>query len=203
MRKVIPGLLIALLLFFGVSFALAQEHYDIHDKDGDDWLTWGPQMKIAFVEGFKSGTDFVMDNNENFLNFPLPEKYDVKKAEKVRDDFYKANKLYALETTFGSKDVALLMTHVRAERRKLMADLSVTDIATEKIVEGLDGLYGNYENRDIKLHDAVYYVKKKLGNTPAEDLKRMLNFLKSGKERTDFLIIYNEKNEAQRFIPFP
>lgn len=205
MRRTISG-----ILFFAVLFALpalgsAAQHYDIHDKDGDDWLTWGPVMKTAFVEGFKAGSDYVIQNND-LLNFPLPDKYDVQKAEKVQKEFYEISKLPQQpkkDVTFEAGDVILLMTHSKSERKRAMLDLGVDGYSTERIVEGIDSLYEQYENRDIKVQDAVYYVRKKIDKVPGDELARILNYLKSGKQESDWLVVYDDKGKMKKFITFP
>ncbi len=204
MRRIISGLLLAVLFALPAS-SLAAEHYDIHDRDGDDWLTWGPVMKTAFVEGFKSGSDYVIQNNDAMLNFPLPGKYNVQKAEKVQREFYDVCKLpqSKKDVTFEADDVILLMTHSKAERKKIMLGLGVDGYSTERIVEGIDALYEQYENRDINIQDAVYYVRKKIDKVPGDELARILNYLRSGKEQSDWLLVYDDKGKMQKFITFP
>lgn len=203
-RLSITGLIFAVLLILPAS-ALAAGHYDIHDKDGDDWLTWGPVMKTAFVEGFKSGSDYVIQNNDALASFPLPDRYDVPKAEKVQKEFYSACKLPKpqKDVTFPADDVILLMSYTRSERKKAMVDLAVGDYSTERIVEGIDELYEHYENRDIKIQDAVYYARKEIDRVPGEDLSRILNYLRSGKEQSDWLVVYDEKGKMKKYITFP
>jgi len=204
MRSTIAGLFLVLLALTAPAFAAG--HHAAREKDGNDWIAWGPVMKLAFVEGFKSGSEYVIRNNDGLVNFPLPAKYDNLKAEKVQREFYGVCKLPGSQkdVTFSADDVILLISRSKTERKKVMLDLSVADYSAERIVDGIDSFYNNhYDLRNIKVQDAVYYVRKRLERAPAEELKRILNYLKSGKEQPDWLTMYDEKGKVKRLITFP
>ncbi len=191
-------------MFAIAAQAFAGQH-GMREKDGNDWISWGPVTKLAFVEGFKSGSDYVIRNNDGLANFPLPERYDVSRAESVQREFYNVCKLPGSQkdVTFSAGDVVLLIARGKTERKKVMLDLSMADYSAERIVDGIDSFYNDhYDLRDIKIQDAVYYVRKRLERAPAEELKRILNYLKSGKE-PDWLTVYDEKGKVKRLITFP
>jgi hypothetical protein len=186
--------------------AFAAERHVTREKDGNDWISWGPVTKTAFVEGFKSGSDYVIRNNDGLANFPLPVKFDNSRADKVQRDFYNVCKLPdpRKDVTFPADDVILLVARTKTERKKVMLDLSVADYTAERFVDGIDSFYhDHYDLRNIKIQDAVYYVRKKLEKAPAEELNRILNYLKGGKEQPDWLTMYDEKGKIKRLITFP
>ncbi len=201
MRRTIPGLVIASLL---VLSAPAHAAGHIHVKDGDDWLTWDPVMKTAFVDGFKAGGLFVIRNGDS-TDLPIPETYDAKKAGRIERAFYDACKTPGAKNaaTFKAGDVIVLMAGTRAKRDKSMAGLDVSAYSTTQIVDGIDSFYEHYENRHVGLADAIDYVRKEIDNAPAEDLARIENYLRSGKERADLLTVYDGKGRVKKVIAYP
>ncbi len=71
------------------------------------------------------------------------------------------------------------------------------------MVDGLDSLYKDFKNENIRNHDAIYVVKKQIEGTLPEDIERILVWLRQGKKDDELLNIRGRDGKIVRVITFP
>ena len=72
------------------------------------------------------------------------------------------------------------------------------------MMEGVDALYKDFKNRNIKIEDAIYVVKRQITGTSPSDIDRILLFLRNGKQDFTPLILERDKDgKPIKAIIFP
>ncbi len=79
--------------------------------------------------------------------------------------------------------------------------IGIYKITIGQIVEGLDVLYSDFKNRNIKINDAIYVVKRQIEGASEEHIEAMLQYLRSGKKTEK--LMYKDSDGNTIYIVFP
>lgn len=78
------------------------------------------------------------------------------------------------------------MEFARALRENMVLSnldrFEIYNITVNQILDGLDKLYEDFKNRNIKISDGFYVVKGQIQGTPNEDIERILLYLRGEKK---------------------
>lgn len=193
MRRAILVLVVWFAFLPGIASADKQ---DISTMDGTDWAEWTMLQKHSFISGFIAGSAYVLRNNIQ----PQDDKYDSDKASKmfwvywVPDDKKPKN-------TFSRNEVSLLLGNQAEGLNASLYRYAIIEITNGQLVEGLNAFYSDFKNKQIKLSDAVYVVKKQVKGASAEDIETVLQFLRADKDYKK--LTYTDKDGKKKWATFP
>jgi hypothetical protein len=186
-----------LILFLLISpFCVYAEKEDITDFDGNTWQTWTALQNFNFISGFISAGHYLIKNNIQtqeegyesaqgagiYLSYALP---DEKKPK----------------NTFSRKEVFLLWGSIKEDFNMQLYKYAIIGITNGQIVDGLNILFTDFKNRQIKLDDAIYVIKKQIKGAPTEEIEAILQFLRADKDRNK--LWYIDKGGKRKYILFP
>lgn len=167
------------ILFMGNAWAEYISNYD-----GNTWIGWDDSTKNAFIVGFMSGCNIVVEENQMGIAAKM---YDLAVKEKK-----------------PKKTISEIFSHALDEkfRNEELKKYSLINIAAGQMSDGLNTLYQDFKNRNIKITDAIYVVKKQIQGASAEEVEGVLLFLRSGKVELDNLRIIDKEGKS-KLITFP
>lgn len=150
-------------------------------SDGNYWRMVNISQKAAFIHGFILASSLVSSAIIADTIFYLEEHYNKKVTAKEEDILSSETKKFPL-----------------SEWR-----YAITDIKNGQIVDGLNILYEDFKNRNIKIFDAIYVIKKQIRGTPPEDIERILLYLRGNRKDVSLLFVKDLKGKTIRVIKFP
>lgn len=71
--------------------------------------------------------------------------------------------------------------------------------SVKQLVDGLDNFYQDFRNRDIKIGDAIYIVKRQIMGENEEVIKKIIRYLKTGNSS----YMFYKKDDQIHLINFP
>jgi len=188
MKRII---LITEFLILLSPFLVLAETKDISNFDGNEWRTWDLMRKGNFISGFLAGTTYVIEENTPSFGMYLGTKdYDAIKAERAYWDYLELVYLKKIDKAketpkpaakeeakpaeapapgatprkqrYSRDEVSLLLEREHRNSREWLTHYSIIGITNGQIVEGLNLFYDDFRNRQIKLPDAAYVVRKQI-----------------------------------------
>ncbi len=200
MKKIVWSLLLIVLVFAGTGMAAEdQKEEGMKEADGHEWVSWNLTEKRNFAAGFIAGSFYMVKEN-----FSQPPTYNEEKFTEmaVKIDLEKD------EPAFTGEDLAswskVEKAYLIKEKNDKLLKYIIRGLSNAQIINGLDALYEDSNNRPIKIADAFYVIKKKItSQQPQEEIDRILLYLREGKKDHKYLKVENGKGELAGFIQFP
>jgi hypothetical protein len=193
MRSVILALIFCFLLF---SVAFSADKQEISSMDGTDWTEWTLLQKHSFVSGFISGAHYVLRNNTQRQD----DKYDSDKASKVFVAYILPDEKKP-KNTFSRTEVGLLLDNQTEGLNTGLYRYAIFEITNGQLVEGLNAFYGDFKNKQVKLWDAIYVVKKQIKGASTEEIEAVLQFLRADRDYKK--LPYTDKDGKKKWATFP
>lgn len=194
MKNLIFILLILVLLFPPSAIA---EMQDVSKFDGNDWRGWDILLKYSFIGGFIAGTAYVIENNMQSQD----KNFDSDKASKVYFQHYFVPDDKKPKNTFSRNEVSLLLGKRKEYFNVSLISYIIFEISNDQIVDGLNLLYNDFKNRQIKLKDAIYIVKKQIKGASPEEMEAIFQYLRADKEFSK--LFYTDKEGKKNWATFP
>jgi hypothetical protein len=143
-----------LLVFFFIilpSLLLFAQKENLCSQDGNDWITKGTVLKVGYIQGFISGTALM---NEKAIQQSLILNEKEKKGLNLIVKF-------KIDTAFSTADA-----------------ISLYEITTGQLSEGVEAFYSDFSTRKIKILDAIYIVKMQIKGTDPDVISAQTRYLK-------------------------
>ena len=169
---------------------------DVSKFDGNDWREWEDFRKYSFISGFIAGTNYLVKCNIQTQE----EEYDSDKASEVFISYVVPNEKKP-KNTFSRKEVSLLLGNTKEDFNSSLFRYTIFGITNDQIVDGLELLYIDFKNRQIKLNDAIYVVKKQIKGASPEEVEAILQYLRAEKDYKK--LFYTDKEGKKKYVPFP
>lgn len=195
MGKSLILVVLALCLLFP-NLSSPQIKDDVSQFDGNGWLTWEFLKKLTFIAGFIAASGYIPES----CYFSIDEKnYDQTKASDLYVSFVLPDENKKMN--FSQKDVALVLEFEKRLKNANLFGYSIVGITTGQIVDGLNLLFADFKNRQIKLADAIYVVRKQIKGASKEEIEAVLQYLRSDKDYKK--LIYKDNDGKAKFASFP
>jgi hypothetical protein len=194
----IGGLFIFLLPIF--SFA---EINDVSDIDGNVWRTWEISRRYNFISGFILGTLYVVDKN-----ISLDETFDKDKSWKAYlayvgfENDSEGNWKEINKVLFSKDEATQILKYERQERTVSLLRYQIVGITNSQIVDGLNLFYSDFRNRQIKISEAIYVIRKQVQGASAEEIEAISEWLRT-LGRDYMKLQYKDKSGKLKFATFP
>ncbi len=169
---------------------------DILNYSGNDWTGWEKNRKHYFISGFILGSAHVALNNLQSLE----EKYDSDQALAVYMEYIVPDKKKP-KNVFSRNDVMLILNLIIDSQNTSLNKYLIMQITNNQLVDGLDLFFSDFKNRQIKLNDAIYVVKKQIKGASPEEIEAILQYLRSDKDSKKLL--YTDKDGKKKLTSFP
>lgn len=218
-------LIAGFLILFLSPFLVMGETKEISDFDGNEWRTWNLSRKVNFISGFLAGASYVIEENTPSFGKYMGEDYDAIKALGVYWDYLglglkqmKGGPKAKVEAKppeapapiapearkqqYSIDEVSLLLEREHRNSREWLTPYSIIGITNVQIVDGLNLFYNDFRNRQIKLPDAIYIIRKQILGVSKEEIEAITEWLRtpnrdSNKRR------YKDKEGNLKFADFP
>ncbi|GMR05181.1 MAG: hypothetical protein BMS9Abin23_1126 [Thermodesulfobacteriota bacterium] len=145
------------------------------DLNGHDWVKWDAGRKNSFVQGFLTGSNYVI-----WKNLKKPAVYDEQEGQKALRKYLLA-RAAGVHVRFKAGEVTFLrdMAVLRAvnETNETLLKYVVYNSFSNKLSSGLDEFFSDPKKRGIKIADAVFITKIKLAGASQEEINGMLSSL--------------------------
>lgn len=172
------------------------ELQDVSNFDGNNWTEWQASQKYSFISGFIAGTASVVRTNLQAQD----EKHDSEKASQIYYSYLIPDEKKP-KNTFSRKEVSLLLENRKEDFNADLYRHMIIGITNGQIVEGLNLFYGDFKNKQIKLEDAIYVVKKQIKGGTAEEIEAILQYLRTDKDFKK--LFYTDKDGKKKYVRFP
>lgn len=193
--KIIIYVLIAFIFFFP-PFSYAEIKQELSKMDGTDWAEWQPIQKYSFISGFMAGAHYVLTNNTQDID----DNFDREKASNVFISYFLPDAKKP-KNSYSRKEVALLLGNQTNDTNISLSRYAIFQITNGQLVEGLNAFYGDFKNKQIKITDAVYVVKKQIKGASDEETEAVLQFLRADKDFKK--LSYTDKDGKKKYASFP
>jgi len=146
-------------------------------------------LKLPYEKDFnflnlKSSKDFL-----KLLKEALNRNYSTLNADKLKENYSILTIAYLVSLGIKKNN------HYLSQLQKYC----LYNISVRQLVDGLDAFYQDFRNRDIKIGDAIYIVKRQIIGEDEEVIKRIIKYLKTKNP----LYMFYEKNGQIYPINFP
>jgi len=193
MKKSIFVLIVFLSTF---PLYLHAERQDVSKFDGNDWNEWQVFRKYNFISGFIAGTAYVVEYNMQTQE----ENYDSDKASEIFVSYVWPDEKKP-KNLFSRKEISLLLGNTKEAFNSSLFRYMILGITNDQIVDGLNLLYTDFKNRQIKLTDAIYVVKKQIRGASPEEIEAILLYLRAEKDYKK--LFYTNKEGKRNYASFP
>ena len=188
-------LILTVILLISPLRVLAEKQ-EITDIDGTDWSEWQPFQKYSFISGFMAGSSYVINNNYQSQD----EKYNSDKANKIYWSYLLPDEKKP-KNNFSRKEVSSIIDYQSEEFNGELSRYAIIGITNGQLVEGLNTLYADFKNKQIKIKDALYAVRKQIKGASTEETEAILQYLRSDKDRKK--LFYIDKDGKKKYVSFP
>ena len=193
MKRAILTTILFLLLY---PLAAIAEKQDLDSFDGTDWVEWPSIQKHAFISGYIAGSSYVVQYTQQNTE----ENYDSEKASNIYVSYLLPDQKKP-KNSFSRKEIDLMLNNIKDDFNSGLYSCTIYGITNGQIVEGLNSFYTDFKNKQIKLMDAVYVVKKQIKGSSTEEIEAVLQYLRSGKNFSK--LIYIDKDGKKKYARFP
>lgn len=190
----------SILFCFLILFATAAHAKDLSETDGTDWESWDSSKKLFYLNGFISAADNIA---EELSDFEEIQDYSDEEAFKLYTEYLAGLKNADQGRPFTPKEIQFILEIQQRLRMSALFRYAVLKITVGQLTDGLDQFYADFKNKNIRLIDAVYVVKKQIKGASADDIERVSEWLRSEKKDFGKLIIKDKNGNIERIILFP
>jgi|GEM_PF-1414513 len=199
MKKFVFFALLTLLLPI-ISFA---ETKDLSEIDGNEWRTWEKLSKLRFVSGFMLGSMYVVFENMPSEGMYVKLGYDTKRVSELYwSDFMGFKVGTKKKEQFSREEASLLLERERRTRKEDLSKYLIIGITNIQIFDGLDLFYNDFRNRQIKLPEAVFVVKKQIHGASKEEIEAITEWLRTP-DRDFGKLQFKDKDGNVKYADFP
>lgn len=188
------------LFFFLILFVPNAHAKDLSETDGVDWGGWDSSRKLFYLNGFISAADNIA---EELSDFEEVEGYSDEEAFKLYTEYLAGLKNPEQARPFETKEIRSILELQKRLRMSALFRYSVLKITVGQLATGLDQFYGDFKNKNIRLTDAVYLVKKQITGASPDEIERISEWLRGGKKDIERLVIRNKNGNIEKIILFP
>jgi len=202
-------LLTCIVLFVISSTGLAQPAVSDQIPAGRDWNQWHHDKKVAFVDGFISGSHWVASNSMFPESMFADENVRTGAQllwEKATAEFGKAieNPKAEMPRQYTAKD-SMLYAMFDGYKKNELYRRAIISAPTQMIVGHLNQLYADWANLKVPLSGAIYLAKKITDGASRDDVNTLLPYLRGDKPVPPGWIIpvYDKTGKYIKVIEFP
>lgn len=187
---------------FSSGFAQGQQ-----TPSSTDWNQWQNNKKVAFVEGFIAGGQWVAENSMLPESF-FPNEAVRSRAQQVWDrsneQFKKALSGQAkLSPEYTAGDL-MLYAMFDGYKKNPLYERVIIKVPAKSIVSYLDHLYADSANSKVPISGAIYLANKSVVWASKEDIQILLPYLRGEKPiPPGWLIPVEDKSGKRRVVEFP
>ncbi len=171
--------------------------------DGSAWANWTNSEKVIFLNGYISGTNKVITENSIrafYSSAYCSSEYNAAKAKllwlQVVDVDPKRQQIYS------HQDICALLDSQIISNTNSLLKWGVYDITVGQLNEGLNHLYSNFENKNLKIDAAIYVVKKQIKGASPEEIEAILEWLR-GDMKDYRKLLYTDKQGKKKYAEYP
>jgi hypothetical protein len=179
----------------GILINANAEISDVNQYDGNEWRQWDSPKKYNFIAGFISATGCVISNNVNSLD----DKYNSAQAWDLYLSYVADGQKQ--KKAFSHKEVKLLLNQTTEWNNDNLYRYAIIEITNGQLVEGLNLLFDDFKNKQIKVRDAIYVVKKQIKGASPEEIEATLQYLRADKDLKK--LWYTDKDGGKKYLTFP
>jgi len=192
----------ALLTLILPIISLAQTRH-LSEIDGNEWRTWEKLSKVRFVTGFMLGSAYVVCKNMPLEGMYVKAGYDPWRVlELYWRDFMGVGVGTKKKEQFSREEASLLLERERRIRKEHLDKYLIIEITNTQIVDGLDLFYNDFRNRQIKLPEAVFLVKKQILGASKEEFEAITEWLRTP-DRDSGKLQFKDKDGNVKYAQFP
>ena len=197
-KRYIMKKLFFVFFFYLIIFPICAnaEIQDVFNFSGHDWSGWEKSRKHNFISGFILGSGCVAHNNL----LSLEEKYDSDQAWAVYMEYIVPDKKKP-KNSFSRNDVMLILNLMIYLQNNSVNKYLIIEITNNQLVDGLDLFFSDFKNKQIKLRDAIYVVKKQIKGASPDEIEAILQYLRSDKDSKK--LWYTAKDGKKKLASFP
>jgi len=147
---------------------------------------------------------FSEDENSDSLAGLLKDKFE--EGEKLSTDLrnrYLYGNTDDIKDNFDLPDLNDTVLYSVKQSADIVNTFAMFDITVMQLKEGLDVFYKDFKNKQIRIHDAIYVVRKQIEGTLSSDIERLLVWLRQGKKDKELLNVRDRDGKIVRTITFP
>jgi len=198
LKKILLGVAFCLFALASAQAEVQKDQSTTVNADGNEWVKWDETRKAAFLEGFLTGSFYMIQEG---VAQTREYSEELLSEMSVRMDLDRDNPVFTgADLAAWSQMQREYM--VKQRNRELMKYL-VRGVTNAQIKEAIDAVYADASVRHITISDAVYLAKMKASNARQAEVDGVLEYLAEGKKNRGKLKIENEKGELIKFIQFP
>ena len=175
---------------------------------GSDWVQWEAQRKAAYIDGLISGSYWVAANSvvpaSVFPNEAVRKRAETVWAEATSEFQEALSSQKPPPAKYSATDV-MLYAMFDGFKKNPLYERAMIKISTEVLVDGINSLFTDQQNRIIKVNDAAYLVRKQVEGAPKEDIQILLPYLRGEKPVPAGWIVpvRDPKTGKVRIVEFP
>jgi len=196
MKKTLFAIFLLSIVMLLPFYVYADQRMYASDTNGQHWESAKFMEKTAYIAGFIVGSSMVARNNLRDVD----KDYSWDKAQDVVMS-YLAPDPKKPKNTFSHKEVSLVIMNERTTDNYDLMRYDLSGMTLGQFVDGLNALYKDFRNKQIKVYDAVYVVKKQIKGGSAEEVEAILQYLRSNKDASK--LFYLDKDGARKLAYFP
>lgn len=206
MRRSASMVLVIILMTSTVT-AFGGEKQDIFEFDGNSWRSWDVIQRASFISGFIAGTGYSAKNNlDSFIYVRSNAEYNNEKAAEIFSELIFMDKSKAIPKSKKPKydiyDVSQIAEYISRAYNIGLSNYNIANITNGQIMDGLNIFYGDFKNRNIKLSDAIYVVRKQILGSSPEEIEAISQWLRSP-DRDYTKRSYTDKDGKKKYATFP
>jgi hypothetical protein len=208
MKKLFFLLWPIVLFLLLVNLSSAESSGSVRLLNGHNWTSWNHDQKLAFIDGFIAGSDWVASNSlfpeALFPNDGVRERSKAiwKEVTGEVGEVISTPKTQ-LSQNYTAIDV-LLHSMYDAYKKNDSYQKAIIKVSDTDIVDGLNQLYSARENLKIIVSNATYLVQKKLKGASDDDINILLPYLRGDKEvPLGWIIPVYDNGKFIKIIEFP
>jgi hypothetical protein len=201
-RTITKILVLAAIMFLSPPPCFADSN-TITEFDGNAWVNWTNAEKAIFLNGFISGSNKVISENSIkafYSSAYCSSEYIVAKAKllwlQVVDVDPNRQQLYS------HKDICTLLDSQIISNTNALFKWGVYEITVSQLCEGLNLLYSDSENKNLKINAAIYVVKKQITGASPEEIEAILEWLR-GDMKDYRKLLYTDKRGKRKYAEYP
>jgi len=173
------------------------------EYDGNAWANWTNAEKAIFLNAFISGSKKVITENSIkafYSSAYCSSEYSPAKAKLLWLQVVDVDPMR--KQIYSHQDICTLLDSQIINNTNALLKWGVYEITVDQLYEGLNHLYNDAENKNLKIDVAIYVVKKQIRGASPEEIDAILEWLR-GDMKDYRKLIYADKQGKRKYAEYP